>query len=320
MGEEARTRDADLARIEEDRAGGSGGYLGDIDIGHDHDGRLAAEFERDALERSGRVAVDELADLGRAGEGDLVDIGMLDHTVAGRVSIAGDDVDDAGREACLRDQVGQAQRGERGLLGGLQHERAACRQGRRDLEAGHQQREVPRHDLRAHAYGLAERVAEYGAARHGVGGRRLAGHLGSPARHETDLAHCCGHVDGAGHALGLAVVDRLELRELVGMCFDQVGEAIHDPLALNRRQARPAAVVERRAGRGDSTVDVLFGRINDARDLLAARRILDPDRRVMRRFHPLVIDEKRRLAGQGLPGSRRVFALLIRNGGHLIHR
>src|SRR3712207_6968459 len=56
----------------EDRAGGAGCGLLDVDVReHDHR-RLAAELERDALQSIGGRAVDDLADLRRSGEGDLV--------------------------------------------------------------------------------------------------------------------------------------------------------------------------------------------------------------------------------------------------------
>ena len=107
VGIEPRSGNADLAGVEEDRARHARRGRGDIDIGHHHHRRLAAEFERDMLERVGGVAVDQLADLGRSGEGDLVDIGMLDHAVTGGVAVAGDDVEHARREARFGDQIGQ---------------------------------------------------------------------------------------------------------------------------------------------------------------------------------------------------------------------
>ena len=45
-------------------------------------GRLAAELQRQRLVGAGDGAADLLADGGRAGEGDLVDVGMLDERKA----------------------------------------------------------------------------------------------------------------------------------------------------------------------------------------------------------------------------------------------
>ncbi len=155
---EAAAGDADLAGIEEDCLRNARRGLGHIDVRHHHHRALAAQFEGDVLERVGGVAVDQLADLGRAGEGHLVDIGVLDQPVTAGVAIAGDDVDHARRDAGFVNQVGQAQGGEAGLLGRLEDGGAARCQHRGNLEAGHQQREVPRHDLRAHADRLLQRV------------------------------------------------------------------------------------------------------------------------------------------------------------------
>ena len=61
------------------------------------------------LERAGGVPHDDPADLGRAGERDLVDAGVLDQGIAGRFAVAGHDVDHAGRKSCLERQLAQAQ-------------------------------------------------------------------------------------------------------------------------------------------------------------------------------------------------------------------
>ena len=70
-------------------------------------------------------------------------------------------VEHARREADLQRQLAEAQRRQRRLLGGLEHDRAARRERRAELPRGHQQREVPRHDLPAHADRFAARVAEH---------------------------------------------------------------------------------------------------------------------------------------------------------------
>ncbi len=100
--------------------------------------------------RARDAALDLLADLGRAGERDLVDVAVLDERLTDR-GAAGDDVDDAGREVALRDDLGERQCRQRRRLGGLQHDRVARRERRGDLPGRHQQREVPRDDLRGDA-------------------------------------------------------------------------------------------------------------------------------------------------------------------------
>ena len=82
----------------------------------------------------------------RAGERDLVDVGVLDQGLAGGTG-AGDDVDHARGQVGLLADLGEQQRGERRRLGRLEHHGVARRQRRRDLPRQHHQREVPRDDL-----------------------------------------------------------------------------------------------------------------------------------------------------------------------------
>jgi hypothetical protein len=69
------------------------------------------------LEVAGSGFDDELAHLSGAGEGDFIDKIVGSERRASAFAIAGEDVDDAGREAGFVDELGQAQAGERGLLG-----------------------------------------------------------------------------------------------------------------------------------------------------------------------------------------------------------
>ena len=76
---------------------------------------LAAQLEGQALAGPRELALDRLPHLGRAREGDLVDVRMLDELGA-RAAVARDDVDDAGRQLGLAEHVGEQQRGERRRL------------------------------------------------------------------------------------------------------------------------------------------------------------------------------------------------------------
>jgi len=76
----------------------------------------------------------QLADLGRAGEGQLVDSRMGGQRRAGLGTTAGDHVDHAGRDSCFQAQLAQAQRGQRGLVRRLEHHGAAAGQGRDDFQ------------------------------------------------------------------------------------------------------------------------------------------------------------------------------------------
>ena len=65
---------------------------------------------------------DQLAYLGGAGEGNLVDIRVGGQRRPGGLAEAGDHVHHAVRHAGLGDEPGQPQRGQRSLLGGLEHD------------------------------------------------------------------------------------------------------------------------------------------------------------------------------------------------------
>ncbi len=76
-----------------------------------------------------------------------------------------------------------------------------------------------------------------------------------------------GDVDVLREPDRLAVVQRLDLRELLGVRFDRVGQREHQPLAPGGRHRRPRAVGERRARGRDRAVDVLGARVGDLGDL-----------------------------------------------------
>src|SRR6185295_7540899 len=109
-------------------------------------GGLAAELEGQRLVRAGGGLVDQLADTGRAGERDLVDVRAADEVHAD-VRRPRDDVDDAGRQVRLHADLGEEQCAQRGGRGGLEDDRVAGGEGRRDLPGQHEQREVPGDDL-----------------------------------------------------------------------------------------------------------------------------------------------------------------------------
>jgi len=234
-----------------------------------------------------------LADLGRAGERDLVDARMAYERGAGAFAVAGDDVHRARREAGFHDQLGQAQRRERRFLGGLEHDRAAAGERRRDLPHRHQQREVPRDDRADDADCLAPRhgrVLDAGREgdRHVERGafdlRRPAGHVADPLRIRADLEHAREHQQ-------LAVVQRFEARELLAVLLDQVGQAQHQQLTLRRQHVLPFGGFEGGAGRTYGGVDVLGLCVGHAGDLLAGARVVDGQRLARACLDPLAADE-----------------------------
>jgi hypothetical protein len=73
---------ADLALVEEDRVGGPVGGQVQVGVVEQDVGRLAAQLQQDLLDRAGGQGRDPPADRGRAGEGDLVDLGRGDQRLA----------------------------------------------------------------------------------------------------------------------------------------------------------------------------------------------------------------------------------------------
>ena len=86
---------------------------------------------------SGGRLDDQLADRGRSGEGDLVDVGMIGERRARRFAEARHDVDDPVRESPPPAMSSPKRRAERCLFGGFEHDRAAGGERRRQLPRGH---------------------------------------------------------------------------------------------------------------------------------------------------------------------------------------
>ena len=121
---DALRRDAALPGVAEPGDLDLGGGRLPVAVGLDDDRRVVAELEADLLAR--RPGTDAPADVGRAGERDQRDVGVVDDRVADRAAAAGDDVEVLGGQAALVDQhLGERDRAERRLAGRLQHHRAA---------------------------------------------------------------------------------------------------------------------------------------------------------------------------------------------------
>ena len=95
----------------------------------------------------------------------------------------------------------------------------------------------------------------------GLGDRqRLALDLGRPAGEVAQVLGGERHVDALGELDRLAVVERLELGQLVRVRLDRVGERQHRARALGGGDPAPAPVLEGLARRADRAVDVLGAR------------------------------------------------------------
>ena len=83
----------------------------------------------------------QLADFGRTGESDLVDVRMAGDRGARGLAETRDDIDHAFGNPRFENQFAEAQRGERGLLGRLDDADVAAGERRRDFPCEHRERD-----------------------------------------------------------------------------------------------------------------------------------------------------------------------------------
>src|SRR5438874_2283364 len=247
--EETRARAAHVPLVEVDAVDDSLDGLIERRVVEDDVRGLASELERQLLAGAGKLALERPADLCRPGEGDLVDIVGLDDRGAGS-TVARDDVDDAGRQLRLTQDVAEQERAERRRLGRLQDDGVPCGERRRDLPREHQQREVPGNDLARDADRprppVRERVLE----------------LVRPACVVEEVRGREREVDVARLPDRLAAVQRFEHRELARPLLEGAPDPEQVLRALGGRDLRPA-VVERPPRGVDCSGYVLAPRLRD---------------------------------------------------------
>ena len=156
LDQDARARAAVLAGVVEHGVRRRRGGPLQIGVGEDHVRGLAAELERDALDRRRRALHHLPADLRRAREADLGHVRVLDEPRADDRALADEHVDDAFGDTRLQHELREPERRQRRQLRRLQHDRVAARERRAELPRGDVEREVPRHDQADHAERLAE--------------------------------------------------------------------------------------------------------------------------------------------------------------------
>ncbi len=140
----------------------------------------------------------------------------------------GHDRDDAGRQLRLLEDLGEDERGQRRRLGRLQHAGVAAGERGRQLPGGHQQREVPGHDLGGDA------------ERRGLAAADSIRELVGPARVVEEVRRGQRHVHVARLADRLAAVHRLDDRELTRTLLDQARDPEEVLAALEPAQRGPA--------------------------------------------------------------------------------
>ena len=151
LDQDPRPRAAVLAGVVEDGVRRRGGRRGDVGVGEDDVGALAAELEGHRLDLVGAAGHDPLADLGRAGEDDLADQLVGHEPLADHRPLARQHRQHVLGQPGLERQLADPDRGQRRDLGGLEHDGVAGGQRGREAPAGDRHREVPRHDHAHHA-------------------------------------------------------------------------------------------------------------------------------------------------------------------------
>ena len=157
-------------------------------------------------------------------------------------------VDDPCRKARLEAEGGQRGERQRRVLRGLDHHRAACRQGRAELPGADHQGRIPRHDQHGNADGFAHGVVE-GRAPHEAGrGDLPAFQLVGPPGEIAQGVHRHGDVEHAHLHDGAPLLPGQQLGEVVGPGLQQVGQAVDQARPRRAGQGRPGAPVKLAAG------------------------------------------------------------------------
>ncbi|MCY1512829.1 hypothetical protein D9M68_473050 [compost metagenome] len=280
---------ADLALVPEDTEHDplDGGL--DIAVGEDDEGRLAAQLQADVFDVAGGGLHDAAAGGHAAGEGQLVDAGVLGQRCARIRPQASHQVQHAGRQPGLVGDTGQLQGGQWGQLGGLEHHAAAGGQGRGDFPGGHQHREVPGDDRTGNAYRLlachrAEPVVGQG---HGL--FHMAVQVFGEVRVEVEAA---GGIADVPQGLGqrLAVVANLQLGQLLLALTDALGDAAQHRGTGRATHLRPGSLIEGLPSGFHRQVHVFRGGGSDPGDRRFAARIDGFEGATFDRSHPLAID------------------------------
>lgn len=150
LDEDAGAGAAALAVVEVDAKVDPGDGLLNVGVVKHNIGGLAAQLKGDLLEVGGGGGLhDGAADNGGAGEGDLVNVHVGGNGGTGRLTEAGEKVEDTRGEASLLDVLGEDEGREGGLLGSLHDNGVAGGQGRANLPGEHEEGEVPGNDLTA---------------------------------------------------------------------------------------------------------------------------------------------------------------------------
>ena len=137
-------RDTHLAGVYKGAKGHLGRYFLNVHVRAHDAGVVAAEFQRHALERLGRLGHDFLARGDAAGEADFLDARVADEPGA-EFLVSAEHLHDAGRDDCLH-ELDELQGGVGGEGAGLDDDAVACYEGGGNLADGEGDGEIPWHN------------------------------------------------------------------------------------------------------------------------------------------------------------------------------
>ena len=177
---------------------------------------------------------------------------MFDQSFAGG-TIAGHNVYHARGQFDLLADFGKCKSGQRGELGGFQHDGVSCRQRGRDLPGQHEQREIPRNDLSDDAAS-------------GVVGELLLEEL-RPAGMMIEMPRDQRNIEVAALANRFSVVHGFEHGQAARVLLHLSGDSVQIASSHVRSESLPLGKCRTRGFHG--SVDVCGRALRDAGELLA---------------------------------------------------
>ena len=236
-------------------------------IGVDDIAGTATEFEGHLLEvRSRRGFEEGSADGSGTGEGEHVDAEVLAHGGADSRTGAREYVEDAVGHPCLGGESGEVKGAERRVLGGFDNHGIAGGQGRGDLPAEHGDGIVPRQDRSDDSAGHFRHPAPP------VGALQIASVIaGDEVGAQSEVRGDVGNVFLDAAEGDLSGFDAVEIGDLFGVGFDEVGEATQHA-GSQLRIVDPVGFVEGGACCGDRLIELLLARRGEAADDRALAR------------------------------------------------
>jgi hypothetical protein len=285
----ARRAGADLALVEGEQHETLDGLVEEIVVGRGYVRkedvrRLAAEFERRRNQIVGGGLRNHAARRRRTRERYFRDAPALCERQTRFPTIAVHDVEHARRQQ-IGDQFGDQEDADRGLFGGLEHDRIARTERGCEFPRGHEDRKVPGNDL---AHDAQRFVIVIGDGRLVEIAQRafLSAHA---AREIAEVVDGEGDVGVQGFADRFAVVDGLGVGELLEILFEAVGDLQKDVGAFTGRGFAP--LLGGGVRRVEREFHVLGGRARSLRVDLAADRRDHVEIRAFHGCHPLAADE-----------------------------